>query len=60
VKANVELELEPFMTPNFARVANAEGKSFPLKELPAEALSALCDEFRRAVFAKAGKEDPRP
>jgi hypothetical protein len=60
MKLTLSLEFEPFMTPNFVRVANQEGKAFPLKDLPPEALSALCDEFRREVFRKAGKTDPHP
>ena len=63
----IELELQPFKTPNFvlAQVAPKprEGferaPSFPLSDLEPEALSAMCDEFRAEVFKKAGKQDPR-
>lgn len=29
-----------------------------LKEMPAETLSKMCDEYRKEVFKKAGKTDP--
>ena len=32
-------------------------QSIPLKEIPASALAHLCDNFRAAVFEKAGKTD---
>jgi hypothetical protein len=31
----------------------------PLGELSARQISELCDEFRREVFLRAGKRDPR-
>lgn len=33
--------------------------SVPLTEASAETLAWLCDEFRKDVFAAAGKKDPR-
>lgn len=30
----------------------------PLRDIDAEELSALCDDFRKRVFAAAGKDDP--
>lgn len=36
-----------------------ESPKFALRELPAETLSALCDQFRADVFRRAGKVDPR-
>jgi len=31
----------------------------PLADVPADVLSAMCDEFRAGVFSRAGKDDPR-
>lgn len=33
--------------------------SIPLSDVDAESLSDLCDEFRKSVFEKAGKKDPK-
>lgn len=63
----IPLPLRAFTVPNFvlAEVPAGlkqdgvrEAPSFPVRDLPAETLSALCDEFRAGVFAKAGKKDP--
>lgn len=63
MKAKIEVELRPWMTPNFAcSVApenTVEAASIPLKDLDAATLGRLCDEFRVDVFKKAGKPDPR-
>lgn len=65
--ANVQLELQPFTTPNFvigkmpARQKQdgiIEGPKWELAEVDADVLARLCDEFRAAVFTKAGKADP--
>jgi hypothetical protein len=64
MKADIQIELEPFSTPNFVRQTNvsllpgAEPGCFPLSALSAEALDRLCDQFRAEVFEKAGKRDP--
>lgn len=59
------IDIQPFDVPNFVRqVMPPQSGSFPRKDLPAiplvdlsvETLDALCSEFRRAVFEKAGKE----
>ncbi len=66
--ATINMKLKPFQTPNFVSLDlpprprqagfNAEPPTLPLKELDAEALSALCEDFRAEVFRKAGKVDP--
>ena len=66
MKAFIEIDFKPFNVPNFvvadndmdAREANCENQSFPLSALNPEALDKMCDEFRRAVFAKAKKQQP--
>jgi hypothetical protein len=61
------IDIVPFTVPNFVRVKQAprprqEGVQFappiPLSELSVETLDALCAEFRREVFAKAGRVMP--
>jgi len=63
-----KINIKPFQVPNFVIVDGKPGlklsgfkesSSIPLAELDPEQLSVLCDEFRSAVFAKAGKEEPR-
>lgn len=44
------------------RSFNAAGGStisIPLSEVNDQSLSDLCDEFRKSVFEKAGKKDPK-
>lgn len=66
--ATKSVRLRPFSVPNFVLVEAAptsrsegfcETPKFPLADLEAATLAELCDEFRAAVFAKAGKADPR-
>lgn len=63
----MKIKLRPFTVPNFAiQVAGPvrrqdgfrESPSYPLSEVDAETLARMCDDFRAAVFAKAGKPDP--
>lgn len=63
-----EVELRPFTTPNFviqrmAPVKREEGfkeaPKYALSELEPSVLSELCDTFRREIFEKAGKADPK-
>lgn len=35
-------------------------RRFLLSELPVEALQGMCNDFKREVFKRAGKEMPRP
>jgi hypothetical protein len=67
MKAKIEVELQPFTVPNFVlTVQEALPKQDGIQEIPKYALSELdpytleklCDEFRDAVFAKAGKQHP--
>lgn len=62
------MQLKPFVVPNFAIAETPprkrqdgmqEAPSFPLSELTEQALSDLCDDFRKRVFDKAGKKDPK-
>jgi hypothetical protein len=64
---NMTIALLPFTTPNFVigrfaarprQEGITEGPKWPLSEIDADALSALCDEFRAEIFRKAGKADP--
>jgi hypothetical protein len=64
MKVTVEVDLAPFNVPDTVAVkGNAglkqngfvESRSMHLSELGAETLSGLCEEFKDAVFAKAGK-----
>lgn len=61
------VELLPFGTPNFVIQKTAprprqegmiEAPKYSLRELDAETLAGLCDQFRREIFEKAGKPDP--
>ena len=62
------VKLQPFRVPNFVLIVPHHAQrqdgfkpeaKFSLSELEPDTLSDLCDEFRREVFAKAGKDDPR-
>jgi hypothetical protein len=63
----MKLKLMSFEVPTKVVVAEAVGQrqdgfhsvTVSLEDVPEEALSALCDEFRSGVFAAAGKCDPR-
>ena len=63
-----EVTLEPFMVPNFVRQevlprkrqdGLIEAPIYHLSDLDVETLSELCDDFRRKIFEKAGKGDPK-
>lgn len=67
MKATLQVELQPFQTPNFVRSVSKPGlKQDGMQELPCYSLSdldsltldKLCDKFRAEVFQKAGKEQP--
>lgn len=62
------IELQPFGTPNFVIQKMAprpkqegmiECPKYHLRELDADTLAELCDQFRREIFEKAGMPDPR-
>lgn len=68
MSASMEVNLRNFQVPNFViqerLVPGLKQDGFkpvdgiPLKEVPESALAHLCDNFRAAVFEKAGKKDP--
>ncbi len=65
----IKLKLRPFIVPNFVVTVQApanrgdgykEPVTYPLSALDSDTLGQLCDEFRRGVFAQAGKADNAP
>lgn len=67
VLAGIRIKLKSFTVPNFVIAVGVprepqegwqEEPKFPLSELEPEVLAEMCDDFRRAVFEKAGKADP--
>lgn len=61
----MKIKTRPFSVPNFILEEGQSHRvlsgpmSYLLSEFDADELSAKCDEFRAAVFRKAGKVDPR-
>lgn len=60
MKANIEIEFEPFTVPNFVICSERnhhgeEQSKFPLSALDSQSLDRLCEIFRDEVFKKAGK-----
>ena len=67
MEATLKVALRPFTVPNFVLVETVPGKredgvqdgpKCRLEDLDSLTLEALCDEFRDAVFVKAGKGRP--
>lgn len=69
MKATIEIELQPFTVPNFVRpapkqrakgenVSSDETAAIALSDLSATTLDMMCDDFRREIFKKAGKQQP--
>lgn len=67
MKATLQVELQPFQTPNFVRAVGKPGQKqdgvqklpcYPLSDLDSLTLDRLCRDFRDEVFRKAGKEQP--
>ena len=65
MKATLQIELQPFQTPNFVRAVGKPGLKqdgmqelpcYPLSDLDSETLDKLCSDFRDEVFRKAGRE----
>jgi hypothetical protein len=55
--AHVNLKTKPWRTPNFIRI-DAEGEpGISIVDAAPELLAAMCDEFRKEVFQKAGKPE---
>lgn len=61
--ASIELRLLNFAVPDSVSIGTSgpfsDLPSVPLSDVGAQALDDLCEEFRKAVFSKAGKRDPR-
>jgi hypothetical protein len=64
----MQIDLIPWLVPNFVRLKMpavkrqdgfSETPGLPLSEVDADSLSAQCDKFRKEVFKKAGKDDPK-
>lgn len=61
------IEIQPFNVPNFVVPQMPGGqkqdgitfpRGIPLRDVDAEELATMCDNFRREIFRKAGKKDP--
>jgi hypothetical protein len=67
MKASIEVELQPFTVPNYVLTVQptrlkqegiVETPKLALSDLDSMTLERLCNEFRDAVFNKAGKSRP--
>lgn len=67
MKATLQVELQEFQVPDFVNAVSnpllkqqgmQELPRYPLSDLDAGTLDALCAKFRSAVFKKAGKNPP--
>jgi hypothetical protein len=67
MKATLQVELQPFQTPNYVltkakpldrQEGMQEAPKYHLSEFDSATLDKLCREFRREVFGKAGKAMP--
>lgn len=63
MKVTIEVELQPFQTPDFVsavwkRGFTLESFRYQLSDICPETLDKLCNDFRAEVFRKAGKEPP--
>lgn len=67
MKTTIEIELQPFTVPNFVLTVQAprpkqdgiqETPKYALSDLDPNTLERLCNQFRDAVFEKAGKTQP--
>ena len=65
----MQITFRPFITPSYALedLAPRPGEAGftaimarSIRDIDAETLSQMCDNFRADVFRKAGKEDPSP
>lgn len=65
----MDIKLQPFLTPNFViGVMPAQPRQegfnpdavpkWSIKEVDAETLGKMCDDFRAEIFRKAEKPDP--
>jgi hypothetical protein len=67
MKVNIEIRLKPFNIPHFVVVDGptnprekglGEGRKLSLRELDTDTLSRMCNDFRKGVFKRAGKQEP--
>ena len=58
MKTTVEVEIKPFIVPNFVVQVGEGEQPFSLSLLSPDTLDKMCNEFRDAVFKKAGKAQP--
>lgn len=63
----MKIETNPWITPNFVTAKMPprprqegfqEGPKWHLRDVDAETLAKMCDDFRAEIFRKAGKADP--
>ena len=54
----IDVELKPFMTPNYA-IEKSQERKYQVGEVDANTLSDMCDYYRTKVFVRAGKSDPK-
>jgi hypothetical protein len=61
MKVQLEVKIKDFTVPNYV-IEQTEGeelgRSIPLSALDSNTLAAMCEEFTRQVFEKAGKQRP--
>lgn len=64
IKVTTEIELQPFGVPNYGVEVGCSipfkfsPQSIDLKDIPADLLAKMCDDWRASVFKRAGKIDP--
>ncbi len=61
----MRVDVKSWLTPNCVAAEHVPGRLaapaiWPLKDVDADTLADLCDQFRAEIFRKAGKADPRP
>ena len=64
----MKVKLQPFSTPNYVIAESkselkqdsmVESPKWHIKEVDETTLSEMCDQFRKDIFEKAGKRDPK-
>jgi hypothetical protein len=64
----MKIKLQPFQTPNYVMAEPKPGlrqdgmvecPKWHIRDVDEQTLSELCEQFRRDVFAKAEKVDPK-
>lgn len=68
MRIKIDLEIKPFSTPNCVIPVQKAGlkqdgynptEGISLRDIDEGTLSNLCDQFRKDIFKKAEKKDPR-